>query len=562
MNAFYQRLKELDAKTFEQFCFHLLKEQHPGVDIRHVEGAGGDEGIDSFTGEIEGNLFVWQCKSFPNGIGDSQRRQIRESLNRAVANPHVRGWVLCLSIDLNTNAHRWFQELKQSYNQRLHIGLMDASQIVHELMHRRTLRDAYFPGAAIEVGELRSLLLKTGELSDHELATLTTENVGQYQQRLRDRDSRFAYEITFGGDLGTPPRAPRPGLIMSMTDQDKTVDVFARDVDALKLSPPKFKFSVKGSAAEKMMELIRTGRKQEFGPGEITNFHTDFAFLAGIGNDSPVEPLMMQVGPSAASQSMPLRVTFGVGSEAVVYEWMEFKVVRAGTEELELMGGGGGPFRLRLILGPTQNPGTVTIEMVFVNSEVRSIQKIMRAMRVATTAKYFELYDLRQGKHIVRGNLFNVPEWDPKLQRLVDDAVLVADRYRVELRLPAEVTDADAENLIWLRDLANGDLRSAGDFSMTVVKGTENEPALLQLFAGSGVAVRLAHGEYEPTPQLFGVKVATGPIVAEALTATLKDCDQSREAFQKANVGDDVELIFNHCEEMRFKLLSVESISK
>lgn len=37
----YQRLKELDPKTFEQFCVQLLKERHPGLDIKHVDGSAG-----------------------------------------------------------------------------------------------------------------------------------------------------------------------------------------------------------------------------------------------------------------------------------------------------------------------------------------------------------------------------------------------------------------------------------------------------------------------------------------------------------------------------------------
>jgi hypothetical protein len=40
----YQRLKELDPKTFEQFCVQLLKERHPGLDIKHVDGSAGDPG--------------------------------------------------------------------------------------------------------------------------------------------------------------------------------------------------------------------------------------------------------------------------------------------------------------------------------------------------------------------------------------------------------------------------------------------------------------------------------------------------------------------------------------
>ncbi len=78
MRSLYQRLKELDAVTFERLCYHMLKEQYPTTDIRHVEGGRGDEGLDLFTGDLDVGPVVWQCKAFPNGIGQSQREQIRE----------------------------------------------------------------------------------------------------------------------------------------------------------------------------------------------------------------------------------------------------------------------------------------------------------------------------------------------------------------------------------------------------------------------------------------------------------------------------------------------------
>src|ERR1035441_1429706 len=53
MRSLYQRLKELDPVTFERLCYHLLKEQYPTTDIRHVEGGGGDEGLDLFTGDLD-----------------------------------------------------------------------------------------------------------------------------------------------------------------------------------------------------------------------------------------------------------------------------------------------------------------------------------------------------------------------------------------------------------------------------------------------------------------------------------------------------------------------------
>ena len=50
MDSLYQRLKELNPDAFQKLCFHILKERHPGLQVRHVEGAGGDEGLDVFAG--------------------------------------------------------------------------------------------------------------------------------------------------------------------------------------------------------------------------------------------------------------------------------------------------------------------------------------------------------------------------------------------------------------------------------------------------------------------------------------------------------------------------------
>jgi hypothetical protein len=38
MHALYQKLKELDGRTFELFCIAFLKERHPGANIHRVDG--------------------------------------------------------------------------------------------------------------------------------------------------------------------------------------------------------------------------------------------------------------------------------------------------------------------------------------------------------------------------------------------------------------------------------------------------------------------------------------------------------------------------------------------
>ena len=63
MDSLYQRLKEMDADTFQRFCFQLLEERHPGQGLRHIEGAAGDQGLDVFAGELSGKPVIGNARA-------------------------------------------------------------------------------------------------------------------------------------------------------------------------------------------------------------------------------------------------------------------------------------------------------------------------------------------------------------------------------------------------------------------------------------------------------------------------------------------------------------------
>src|ERR1700751_6111377 len=112
MHPLYQRLREMDWDTFQRFAQQLRSERHPGLSIKHVEGSGRDKGLDLFQGALSGGSTIWQCKNFPNGLKAKQRPQVLKSLDDAIENFHPEGWILVLSIDLDTNAHEWFQKVQ------------------------------------------------------------------------------------------------------------------------------------------------------------------------------------------------------------------------------------------------------------------------------------------------------------------------------------------------------------------------------------------------------------------------------------------------------------------
>jgi hypothetical protein len=197
MNPLYQQLRALDPKVFEDLCFQIISARHPGANITPVNEVGNGVGVDILEGDLKDRRTIWQCKFFINGIRSPQKVEIRRSLKNALQHFQPRRWILCLPIDLDANGHNWFQQLKREHAKRIEVGLFQASHLIREVLHRPAIRSRFFPEALLEPGSLRPILAHTGEYSERELQTLTPENADQYLQRLRDRDSRFDYQVVF-----------------------------------------------------------------------------------------------------------------------------------------------------------------------------------------------------------------------------------------------------------------------------------------------------------------------------------------------------------------------------
>jgi len=274
INALLQSLKALDPHTFEQLIFQLLKARYPGVDIKHIDGTAGDQGLDVISGQLDEDPTIWQCKSFPNGVKSSQKQQIRDSLNKALANFTPKRWVLTLSIDMDAAALRWFQNLGRSHAASTRVDLWQASDIVNQLLYEHTIRESFFPNAILNIAELREIVMATAELTTEELATLNTENVDSYISRLQEHDSRFTYAITLTRDR-KPIATPTADEFLTITTGHSILHVYPRDHEALRERPPQGRFTLTGTGIEKFKEYVRTGRPQTFTPEEVAGFTSD-----------------------------------------------------------------------------------------------------------------------------------------------------------------------------------------------------------------------------------------------------------------------------------------------
>lgn len=220
--ALYQALASLDHHTFELLITQLLKARYPTVDIQHIDGKSGDTGLDVIAGQLDEQPTIWQCKHFL-AIKDSQKQQIRESLNEALKNYTPKRWILCIPIDMEAPSTRWFQRLAESRAQATEVKLYTANDIIRELLYRHAIREAFFPTASLNVPELRELITKTSDLSKEQLKDLTATNAQSYLTRLEELDARFTYEVTFGRNRS--PAGQNQDELLTITSGDSVVRV-------------------------------------------------------------------------------------------------------------------------------------------------------------------------------------------------------------------------------------------------------------------------------------------------------------------------------------------------
>jgi hypothetical protein len=121
----------------------LVAATQPGV--RSVQANPGDWGIDSFVGELDrsGQATVWQSKFFIDGVGDSQKKQIREAFASAVAaaeehDYELDAWILCIPCSMDAPATAWWDRWsrKSAKSAGVQVILWDETVLLKRLLSR------------------------------------------------------------------------------------------------------------------------------------------------------------------------------------------------------------------------------------------------------------------------------------------------------------------------------------------------------------------------------------------------------------------------------------------
>ena len=129
-------------------------------------------------------MHVWQVKLFREGVKHTQQKNAEKSLKRVIQMHQPDFWTLCIPINLNMYAKRWFDSLRVKYP-NIVLDIWQADEIVRRVHQDESLIDSYFLRSlpAISKDTLKPIL---DRLDDFESVPKLLDNARPYVKDAAD----------------------------------------------------------------------------------------------------------------------------------------------------------------------------------------------------------------------------------------------------------------------------------------------------------------------------------------------------------------------------------------
>lgn len=198
----------LNKERFEELCKRILISEYP--DVKTIDGSGGDQGVDSFIGKLNGKIKIWQFKYFLRRLNQSRKTQIKLSLKTAKEKHLVKEWILCLPLEFSLSEEKWFQELTKE-NKDIKISYLNEHHLRNLIQKHKFIRDEFFRGEEKEqldrIEKAVKVIQQQGEVSELFENQAYIEQISAFKIRIINQEvenvvSFFKESIPFRQGLG------------------------------------------------------------------------------------------------------------------------------------------------------------------------------------------------------------------------------------------------------------------------------------------------------------------------------------------------------------------------
>jgi hypothetical protein len=314
---------------------------------------------------------------------------------------------------------------------------------------------------------------------------------------------------------------------------------------------------------QKYHTFLRTGVAQEFEADELESFGTDLTFMSAAVETAKPYKLIVAPSPALTDRRRSVRVEFvgKSGAEIVRYEMMEFRPIRAGTEEWEFsLSGNNVPFKVSVVVSVPGRSAAVTFHLDATQRDPKLIKKFLDALNLLRPSGKIYVLDLETEKPLL-DSISSLPDETPQQagrRALINDVVAISDRFKADLKMPDKLTEEDLKTISLLKEYMGSGTIELNDISFVLTKSKENRDLVPQRFAVGKIFVRFTNIRHEPLPILLGVPVDTGPVTIET-EAEINDLSTTLRTFEETAIGSGVRISVRPLAPVRVSLSSGET---
>lgn len=306
----------MDGNRFEDMCESVCHAEFAAVPI---EANPGDGGVDSFRGSLTGDVdHIWQYKHFPDGIGKSQKKQIRESLKTAVKNYKPKKWTLVLPCNLDEGAQKWFEKQRTEFaKQGVEVDYIGGTGLRNLLIKHQGIRQEYFPN------------------TDDQLKAVTALMGGRDAVFEKPKASALDLNQTLVDYINADN--PDWGFRLHTDEHGQTVETYLRNPDAADKTAAKITLKFGEDPIGKKVHKAWVDLHKKGTPFEVADTHFDI-------NQSVFDALMPKEGftssklvikPLVPKRRLPMSMTFtSKNGESVTLPFIDLHLDREGSEEM------------------------------------------------------------------------------------------------------------------------------------------------------------------------------------------------------------------------------------
>jgi hypothetical protein len=358
-------------------------------------------------------------------------------------------------------------------------------------------------------------------------------------------DARFDYRISYAPNTG--PDIAKAGPLgplhmATITNGAMKTDIFARDIEALRLDPPRITFSVKDKGVAKLLEFRRTGRPQQLLHDEVTVARSSFDFVVP---HAQVTGWQMHLLPSArfTERVLPWKITASKNGETIVYDLVKLQPTAIGGVQVDLTSISQLPFVLGFTL-PTNvgGSGDFTFTERFAGFDMAAVAKAIRL-------KYL----------LLRGATVQLDCLDPDLplgciqmSEAADTTVSGVDRAHLDIAevasafgwripFPERITEIDLLQLAVLIAIVRGQPGPIDSLNCQITKNSATIELLEQCQNAQLEVVACYPALAEPT--FFGISVESGPIQFHSAEAKIRNLANVLRQLERIPENERLEVI-------------------